>query len=226
MPEFNEKNSTQNIFSDYPVLLKIKNILRPILAFPHLMIYVRKDMYNFIKRLQYNVGAKNRLKPKDVKKFERDPEFTKLSKKIIKHPEYQKLKKIHHHEHSIYEHSLHIAWLSYKIGKYINNYVKINIPDLTRGALLHDFFLYNWRTEKPASGKLHAFEHPKEALNNSIKYFSPISDIEKDIILKHMWPLGIIPPSYIETFIVLVVDKIVASKEFIVEVVKSGKNGR
>ena len=38
--------------------------------------------------------------------------------------------------------------------------------------------------------------------------------MEKDIILKHMWPLTIIPPRYLESFIVSIIDKIVATGEF------------
>ena len=36
---------------------------------------------------------------------------------------------------------------------------------------------------------------------------------EKDIIIKHMWPLTIIPPRYIESFIITLVDKYCALKE-------------
>jgi hypothetical protein len=38
--------------------------------------------------------------------------------------------------------------------------------------MLHDFFLRDWHEQKSPSGRLHAFEHPREALVNARKYFS------------------------------------------------------
>jgi uncharacterized protein len=43
----------------------------------------------------------------------------------------------------------------------------------------------------------------------------PINDIEQDIIIKHMWPLTVIPPRYKESLIVCFIDKYAASLEFI-----------
>ena len=44
-----------------------------------------------------------------------------------------------------------------------------------------------------------------------------VVEIEKDIIIKHMWPLTITPPRYYESYIVTFVDKYVSSIEFINE---------
>ena len=82
--------------------------------------------------------------------------------------------------------------------------------------MLHDLFLYNWRKsqrEVELNG-LHAFVHPKIALLNSLKLFS-LNNIEKDIILKHMWPLTIRFPKYRESYIITFVDKFCAIKESI-----------
>lgn len=137
-------------------------------------------------------------------------EFRKLIYDIVAQPIYQELKKIRHHDRSIYDHSIQVAWLSFRLGKLFN----LRLKEIVKGALLHDFFFYNWRLEKPQSGKLHAFEHPVEALKNAELYYSPLTGIEKDIIKKHMWPLTISPPKYFESFIVSLVDKIVAVNEF------------
>lgn len=153
-----------------------------------------------------------------------DAEFYALVQDIAENPVYKGLKKYHHHQHNIFEHSVRVSYISYKMGLFLNKFMKINMVDLTRGAMLHDFFLYDWRKEKPASGKLHAFEHPKEALNNSIINFSPISKMERDIILKHMWPINIIPPRYMETFIVATADKYVASIEVFNEEIENIKS--
>lgn len=49
-------------------------------------------------------------------------------------------------------------------------------------------------------------KHPKIALENSKKLFD-LNEKEKDIILKHMWPLTLSLPKYKESFIVTLADK-------------------
>jgi uncharacterized protein len=49
-----------------------------------------------------------------------------------------------------------------------------------------------------------------------MKHFE-LNDIEKDIIVKHMWPLTFIPPKYQESLVVTFADKYVSSREFIDE---------
>ncbi|MDC7244357.1 MAG: hypothetical protein PQJ47_00425 [Sphaerochaetaceae bacterium] len=150
-------------------------------------------------------------------------DFSVLTGEILENPVYCELKNYHHHEHSIYDHSILVAQYSYKIGLKLQKVISLDMNSLVRGALLHDFFLYDWRKQRPENGRLHAFEHPKEAYQNATVTFGPLTPVEKDIILKHMWPLNIILPKYIETCIVTVVDKIVSSKEFIAEAVKDQK---
>lgn len=195
-----------NIVISIDLFYLLKRIVKGNLSF------IIPNIFNFDKKggNKQMITSEEFLESLDYKN---DMEFNGLIEEIIGNEVYQRLKYYRHHQNDIYEHSLSVAYLSYRTGVYLNKYIKINISDLTRGALLHDFFLYDWRTQRPASGKLHAFEHPKEAYLNSEIYFSPISKIEKDIILKHMWPLNIIPPRYIETLIVVGVDKYIASLE-------------
>lgn len=80
----------------------------------------------------------------------------------------------------------------------------------TRGALLHDFFFYNWRTEGP---RLHGFRHPAIALRTAAEYFN-LNPIEEDAILRHMWPLTPIPPRYPESAIVSMADKMIALGDY------------
>lgn len=47
---------------------------------------------------------------------------------------------------------------------------------------------------------------------NAMQEFE-LSEVEKDIIRKHMFPLTLIPPRYRETWIVCLVDKICSVKE-------------
>jgi uncharacterized protein len=106
--------------------------------------------------------------------------------------------------------------------------LKLDYQSAARGALLHDFFLYDWRNhdvpDLPA-GKFHGIEHPKIALANAKKHFV-LNDIEKDIVRKHMWPLTLVPPKYKESFIVSFADKYLASKEFVTKFQQSKSSHR
>lgn len=118
-------------------------------------------------------------------------------------------KNIQHRRVSVYEHSLGVALMSVYIIKRFN--IDADIPSVVRGALLHDYFLYDWH--KPdKSHRLHGFTHARCALKNASEDF-PLNDVETDIILKHMFPLNISFPKYKESIIVSAADKICALLE-------------
>ena len=56
--------------------------------------------------------------------------------------------------------------------------------------------------------------HPFLALNNSMKEYN-LNIKEKNIIISHMYPIGKIQPLYPESWIVSMVDKSVATYEYI-----------
>ena len=82
---------------------------------------------------------------------------------------------------------------------------------MIRGALLHDYFLYDWH-EKSDDHRLHGFTHPARALKNAEEIFD-LSVVEKDIIKRHMFPLTPVPPAYRESYLVCLADKICSSYE-------------
>ena len=53
--------------------------------------------------------------------------------------------------------------------------------------------------------KWHGFKHPAIALENALK-ITALNRIEQDIIKKHMWPLTLCPPRYIESWVVCFAD--------------------
>lgn len=139
-------------------------------------------------------------------------EYYDIVTDILMNTEFQLLRNYYHHNSSIYEHVNIVSFISYKICKYLH----FDFVSAARGALLHDFFLYDWRNHEAPDldkNKYHGTHHPKIAYNNSLKHFD-LNKVEKDIILKHMWPLTIIPPLHKESFLVSFVDKLVASKEY------------
>ena len=126
---------------------------------------------------------------------------------IISSPGMQSEKKfIQHGNISCYHHSLSVAymsvWLAYKMK------INVDMKSLIRGALLHDYFLYDWHIPDK-SHKLHGFHHAKTALENARRDFS-INDCETNIILTHMFPLNLKLPRYKESIIVNIADKICA----------------
>ena len=78
--------------------------------------------------------------------------------------------------------------------------------------MLHDLFLYDWRKKQPDRKGLHAFTHGKTACENACKLFD-LNDKEKDIIIKHMWPVTLSLPKSREAFILTFVDKYCAISE-------------
>ena len=91
--------------------------------------------------------------------------------------------------------------------------MKVDKRSMVRGALLHDFFMYDWHD--PGNLRLlHGFTHAREALNTALEQFE-LNDIEQDVIRKHMFPLNIALPRYKETLIVTLADKVSAVLETI-----------
>lgn len=116
---------------------------------------------------------------------------------------------LQHLKGSRYEHCYEVAYYTYVLCKKLG----LDYISATRGAMLHDFYFYDWRN-KGVDGqkKFHAYRHPRIALNNATENFD-LNDLEKDIILKHMWPLTIRLPRFSESYIVTFVDKYCAMKE-------------
>ncbi|MDR3304343.1 MAG: HD domain-containing protein [Treponema sp.] len=114
---------------------------------------------------------------------------------------------IQHGAISVYEHSLSVARMSFRLGK------KLRIADLhslVRAALLHDFFLYDWHTR---IFSWHGWMHPVYAAENARKYFN-ISPKEYSLIRTHMWPFTLLhPPQYREGWVICLADKMVSFVE-------------
>ncbi len=136
-----------------------------------------------------------------------DVEFTNIVKNILDNEEFKKIDKIEHHGISRLDHSMRVAYYSYKVAKFLRlDYVKT-----ARGGLLHDFFLSpEDRTTKDRF--VSTFVHPKEALQTAKKHFE-LSRKEEDMIRSHMFPINPSVPKYAESWVVSTVDKVVAVNE-------------
>lgn len=112
---------------------------------------------------------------------------------------------IQHGNMTVNGHCVNVAKLSIAISEKLH--IKCNRKELIRGALLHDYFLYDWHhKDYVRPHKLHGFYHPGVALRNAASEY-PLTPREKDIIKKHMWPLTVVPPMCREAWIVTTADK-------------------
>lgn len=120
---------------------------------------------------------------------------------------------IQHYCYTRLKHSLDVAYYSFLITRLLG----WDSRSTARAALLHDLFLYDWRDES-YTGKNHAVNHPKIALENA-RTVCELNRVEEDIIRKHMWLITPIPPRYKEGFVVTFVDKFCATRELILSIV-------
>ncbi len=198
----------------------ISSFRRLLRAFPNLNRYLDANLSDNVKKRVGDVLKSVSAKIEDELRQRRpqDREYYDLVKDILANSEFQRLKEFFHHNSSIYEHARRVSYISYRVCKFLD----LDSRAAARGGLLHDFFLYDWRDhDEPdlAREKFHGLHHPRIALQNAERYFA-LTGIEKDIILKHMWPLTLVPPRYRESFVVTFVDKYLSSREFLEEFAK------
>ena len=127
----------------------------------------------------------------------KEVEFNNIISDILKNKEFIDLKYEIHHGISRLDHSLNVARLTYKMCKRLH--VK-NYEEITRAALLHDFF----RTEDVPEKCF--LNHPLKAVENSKKNFE-ISDFQENIIAAHMFPVTKTIPKHVGSWIVSGADK-------------------
>ena len=118
-----------------------------------------------------------------------------------------------HKDITTYEHSLNVLNLSISLAKKLHFSDK-RIRNIIVGSMLHDYFLYDWHDKEYLSQRkrLHGFRHPMTALENAEKEYN-LSDTQREIIRKHMWPLTIVPPTCGEAWVVTAADKYCSFRE-------------
>lgn len=113
---------------------------------------------------------------------------------------------LQHGSMTVHKHCMDVAIYSLLLNKKLG--LKCNKHDLIRGALLHDYFLYDWHDKEYLSQRkrLHGFWHPGIALRNAEKEYE-LNNRQREIIRKHMWPLTVVPPTCREAWVVTAADK-------------------
>lgn len=115
---------------------------------------------------------------------------------------------IQHGTTSVYRHSVAVACVSLRIAEKLN--LRVDKRTLIRGALLHDYFLYDWHSNPSVSW--HGYRHPRIALENAEKDVF-LNKKEKNMILRHMFPLTPVPPVHKEGWIICLADKLCSVRE-------------
>ena len=146
---------------------------------------------------------------KRITEYKLAKELFTRGKDIILSPEAQVLKTFTQHgETTVFEHCLSVAKFSLLMAHFLERTLKIDIDkdSLVRGALLHDYFLYDWHDKTVPGRRVHGFTHPGTAMRNAERDFG-LNDLERDIISKHMFPVTPFPPMHRESVIVNLADK-------------------
>ena len=114
-----------------------------------------------------------------------------------------------HGNTNVYQHCIAVARVSCLLAD--NMALPVNRESLIRGALLHDYFFYDWHVPDPRR-RLHGFTHPKCALQNAMQDFE-LTKVEQNMILRHMFPLTPIPPVCLEGWVLCIADKFCSTLE-------------
>ena len=142
-----------------------------------------------------------------------EPEYFSVVGDIYATPEFRSTEKnIQHADITCRQHMLSVSYMSYTASKRKH----LQARSAARAALMHDLVYYDWHEKGDGSHRLHGYRHPGFALKNAKALF-PLSALEENIILRHMWPLTPIPPKYRESFLVSMADKYCAMHEILIK---------
>ena len=112
---------------------------------------------------------------------------------------------------STYEHCESVVRASYRIDRRFS--LRSDLRVLLVGAMLHDFYNYDWHKGNEGAHALHGLTHPKAAAKNAREHFGVDARTSR-VIEHHMWPLTLTKlPRSREEWIVCVADKWVSLME-------------
>ena len=150
-------------------------------------------------------------------------EWYGIVEEILLNKEFQKRKLfMHHHKITVWDHAIMVSFKSFIVAKYIN----CDARTCAIAGLLHDFYSQAWistpeienleggryatnmKIKKKGFWQEHGWTHAKDASINYQKFFPHLVTKKITNCIKwHMFPLNILPPRYIEGWIITAIDK-------------------
>ncbi len=122
----------------------------------------------------------------------------------------------HHTLSTVGEHTMRVAEKSLKMCHALRRlHIQTDVPAVVRGSLCHDLGILG-RDEKYATAGECARQHPADSVEVAEKLLGDLPGKTRDIISRHMWPVGGgKPPNSLEAAIVSAADKLAAVEDFI-----------
>jgi len=118
---------------------------------------------------------------------------------------------VQHGSVSTLDHCLNVARTSFWANRRLH--LHCDEKALVTGALLHDFYLYDWH----GSGWRHSYLHPRRARANAVKHFG-VDEKVQNVIASHMWPLTLLhAPHCREALLVSLADKACSAHETLLQ---------
>ena len=141
-----------------------------------------------------------------------EKEFYSIIRDIVKSDAFRNMQNYRHHiKSNVYAHSIRVAYLCYRHHK--KHHTKIDLREFVRGALLHDYYLYDWH-DMEKGNRLHLFTHPRKALANAMEKYPDLTPFQQDMIRHHMFPVTLCPPRTRAGWLVCFYDKIAALGDY------------
>lgn len=119
----------------------------------------------------------------------------------------------HHYRTTVSDHSLNVAYYGLMIcALLIHLGIKVNERDLVRAALCHDLGILG-RYDKFRNNQECCVQHPIDSLAIAENMLPDITEIERDSIRYHMFPIMCPHPHHAEGWIITVADKIALARD-------------
>ncbi|MBQ8806552.1 MAG: hypothetical protein IJZ68_08865 [Bacteroidaceae bacterium] len=137
--------------------------------------------------------------------------YAEIVDQYIKDNEWLQLIAYAHHKHTTrLMHCMHVSYLCF-LQAYRHDW---DYESAAIGGLLHDFVLFDKKDyDVTKFEEIWCFYHPQQALQAAEEKYE-LTDVSKDIIAKHMFPMAFSLPKHKETWLIAYWDKYCAIREF------------
>lgn len=137
--------------------------------------------------------------------------FLRYTGDLLRDPLVESMKQYRHHgDTNTHYHSMFVAYL---VCKKCMDLKVANAREIVRASMLHDFYLYEWYTEKHDEN--HIWYHPKESVKNIEAHFGKLPETERNMIIAHMFPLSRELPKSSGAWLLTIADKQCACEDYL-----------